>query len=133
MKTLTRNAFSFFAGSALTALTAYLAGGGMRAGMLIGFGLALIVLVCWPCSISRGLLAFAEALEAFRAHWQGQQAGTAAKRPRGSNAQELPNLTPVQAEVESALINLGMSKGKARVTASRATAEDFESAFRQVA
>jgi hypothetical protein len=130
---MTRNAFSFFAGSALTALAAYVAGGGMRAGLLIGFSLALIALVCWPRSISRGLLAFSEALEAFWSHWQGQQPVAAAKRPRGSNAQELPNLTPVQAEVESALMNLGMSKGKARVTASRATAEDFESAFRQVA
>jgi hypothetical protein len=135
-----RHTLTFLCGAATSAAAAYLAGGGMRAGILIGAGLVVGILVAWPRELARVLLAIAEGMAAVRSTWKRTPSPLArpgddrqlklTKRPP-SNIFDGPALTPLQADVQSALVNLGMGQKRARLAASSATAEDFEAAFRQ--
>jgi hypothetical protein len=140
-----RHTVSFLAGTAAMAAVTYSAGGAtMRAGFIVGLSLSLAILATWPRQAARALVGFAEGLAAFHAHWLiSQPVAPASKRspsplakpgdavPARKTPREMPALTAVQSDVESALVNLGMARGKARLVAVQTSGEDFESAFRE--
>jgi len=132
---MTNLCISFLSGASLTALAAYLAGGGMRAGILIGIALVLIPLFAWPRRAADLLLRFARALEAFRAKPEAVKLAVVRSNALRADTpdQRKTELSDVQLEVVSALQNLGMRKDEAqRAVLSHPDNEDFETLFNQV-
>lgn len=131
---MVRHSLTFLSGVTVTALAAYCGGGGMRPGILIGAALVVGVLLAWPRQAARALLALADGLAAFRSHWRASSAAPARRQltltPRPASS-PIDNLTPLQRDVQSALVNLGMGEKRARLAARHATARDFETGFRQ--
>jgi hypothetical protein len=129
-----KHSLTFLSGVAVAALAAYCGGGGMRPGILIGAGLVVGIMVAWPRQAARVLLALADGLAAFRLHWTIPPPALASRQLKltpGPASTLIDTLTPVQIDVASALQNLGVSRKRASLAAQQATAEDFETAFRE--
>jgi hypothetical protein len=152
---LTRAALWFLAGAASCTITAYLAGGGMRAGLILGAAVVLVALLTWPRAAARGLNALADGVAAFRYRIAGSGEPSSRKTPTESKTHLVASpavamgsrvgrqlqltktpaaaFTPIQSDVVSAMVNLGMGREQARRRVLAAgDAADFETLFRKV-
>jgi len=152
MTQITRAALWFLAGVATCTLLAYAAGGGMRAGLIVGAGSVVLALLTWPRAAARSLDAIADGIAAFRYRIAGSDEPSSRPESKthpvaspavtmGSRVGRQLQLTkapaaaftPIQSDVVSAMVNLGMAREQARrLTLAAGDAADFETLFRKV-
>lgn len=126
--------FPFLSGSLLTATVAYLAGGGMRAGILIGLSLAILPLLFWPRKAASLLSRYSRALDAFRTKPEAVKLAVVRSNvPRAATPgrHRTEDLSAVQLDVISALVNLGKTEKQARAAVAQIGDGDFETLFRK--
>jgi hypothetical protein len=111
----------------------------MRAGLILGAGIVVLALLTFPRAAARGLVALADVAAAVRGN--GVPRGTAPATPHRELQLTPPRLakvpapafTPIQSDVVSAMVNLGMGREQARQRVQAAgDSPDFETLFRKV-
>lgn len=138
-------ALCFVLGALVPVIGIVVLGGGSLAMIVVGFFLALLLVITpiclWPREISRFIWSYSQAWEdgwySFRYEARVAEEKLEAQRPsRGREKKFLTMLGPTELDVVSALKNMGMSEKKAQEIVREIAPQcsgDFEEMFRKAA